>query len=84
VASDGGIFYFGFAKFFGSMGGKSLNAPMVGIIANLNGGGYWTVAADGGIFSFGSAPFEGSMAGQRLEGPVVGITGTTGTAPEVG
>jgi hypothetical protein len=30
VASDGGIFSFN-APFFGSMGGKPLNAPMVGM-----------------------------------------------------
>jgi hypothetical protein len=31
--SDGGIFSFGDAPFFGSMGGVHLNAPMVGIAA---------------------------------------------------
>ena len=31
VASDGGIFAFGDAGFFGSMGGKPLNKPIVGI-----------------------------------------------------
>ncbi|MGH9030425.1 MAG: hypothetical protein ACRDV4_12525 [Acidimicrobiales bacterium] len=29
VGSDGGVFSFGDAKFFGSMGGKKLNAPVV-------------------------------------------------------
>lgn len=29
VAADGGVFTFGDAPFFGSMGGKHLNAPMV-------------------------------------------------------
>jgi hypothetical protein len=33
VASDGGIFSFGDAVFSGSMGGQSLNAPVVGIAA---------------------------------------------------
>ena len=33
VASDGGIFAFGNAAFDGSMGGKALNAPIVGITA---------------------------------------------------
>ncbi len=33
VASDGGIFSFGGAKFFGSMGGKPLNKPIVGMAA---------------------------------------------------
>jgi ribosomal protein L24E len=31
VGSDGGVFDFGDAQFFGSMGGQPLNAPMVGI-----------------------------------------------------
>jgi hypothetical protein len=29
--SDGGIFSFGGAQFYGSMGGKPLNKPMVGM-----------------------------------------------------
>ena len=31
VASDGGIFTFGAAQFYGSMGGKALTAPIVGM-----------------------------------------------------
>ena len=31
VASDGGVFSFGDAQFYGSMGGKYLNAAIVGI-----------------------------------------------------
>ncbi len=31
VAADGGVFSFGSAGFFGSMGGKALNAPVVGM-----------------------------------------------------
>ena len=30
-ATDGGIFTYGDASFFGSMGGTALNAPMVGM-----------------------------------------------------
>ena len=30
MASDGGIFSYGDAGFYGSMGGKPLNAPIVG------------------------------------------------------
>ena len=60
VASDGGIFAFGDARFYGSMGAHPLNQPVVGMASN-RGNGYWLVAADGGLFSFGSAPFYGSM-----------------------
>ena len=60
VASDGGIFSFGDAGFAGSMGGKKLNAPILGMSATPSGGGYWLIAGDGGIFTFGNAGFFGS------------------------
>jgi hypothetical protein len=76
VASDGGIFSFGGAPFFGSMGGKPLNKPVVGMAATPTGTGYWEVASDGGVFSFGSAGFHGSMGGKTLNKPIVGLTPT--------
>ncbi|MHB8220872.1 MAG: GDSL-type esterase/lipase family protein, partial [Acidimicrobiales bacterium] len=72
VAADGGIFAFGTAKSYGSMGGKPLNAPVVGIAADPTGMGYWEVAADGGIFAFGTAKFYGSMGGKPQNAPIVG------------
>ncbi|MCL4445497.1 MAG: hypothetical protein M1134_01275, partial [Actinobacteria bacterium] len=74
VASDGGIFSFGpGATFYGSMGGKPLNKPIVGI-ATTPQGGYYEVASDGGIFSFGpGATFYGSMGGKPLNKPIVGM-----------
>ena len=56
------------------MGGKPLNAPVVGIAATAT-GGYWLGARDGGVFSFGT-PFYGSMGGHPLNKPVVGIAAT--------
>ena len=76
VASDGGIFAFGGAGFFGSQGGKPLNAPIVGIAATPDAQGYWEVASDGGVFSFGDAKFYGSEGGKPLNKPIVGITAT--------
>ena len=73
VASDGGIFAFGDAGFFGSMGGSPLNARVVGMAATPDGRGYWEVASDGGIFAFGDAGFFGSMGGTPLNAPVVGM-----------
>ena len=55
VASDGGVFAFGDAGFYGSMGGRPLNAPSSGMAATPDGRGYWQVAADGGVFAFGDA-----------------------------
>src|SRR6185437_14848913 len=76
VASDGGLFAFGDAQFYGSMGGKSLNPPIVGIAATPDGQGYWEVASDGGLFAFGDAGFYGSMGGKSLNLPVVGLAAT--------
>jgi hypothetical protein len=74
--SDGGVFAFGSAAFYGSMGGTRLNAPIVGMASTPDGGGYWLVAADGGVFTFGDATFYGSMGGTRLNAPIVGMAST--------
>ena len=76
VGSDGGIFTFGTARFYGSMGGTPLNSPIVGIASTPDGGGYWLVAKDGGVFAFGDAHFQGSMGGVPLNQPIVGIAST--------
>jgi hypothetical protein len=76
VGADGGIFSFGDAHFYGSMGGKHLNAPMVAMSAGPASGGYWMVASDGGVFSFGDAHFYGSMGNKHLNAPIVGMAST--------
>ena len=76
VASDGGLFSFGTANFYGSMGGQPLNKPVVGMAATPDGGGYWEVASDGGLFAFGDAQFYGSMGGKPLNQPIVGMAAT--------
>jgi SpoIID/LytB domain protein len=75
LASDAGVFAFGKAGFHGSMGGKPLNQPVVGMAARPQNDGYWLVARDGGIFAF-NAPFKESMGGKRLNKPVVGMAST--------
>ncbi|MEP6660788.1 MAG: VCBS repeat-containing protein [Acidimicrobiales bacterium] len=76
VADDGGIFSFGDAPFYGSMGAFRLNQPMMGMAPTPGGRGYWMVARDGGIFSFGDAAFYGSTGNLRLNQPVVGMAPT--------
>jgi hypothetical protein len=76
VGADGGIYSFGTAHFYGSMGGTPLNAPIVGIASTPDGQGYWLVARDGGVFGFGDAFFYGSMGGTPLNAPIVGIAST--------
>jgi hypothetical protein len=84
-ASDGGIFAFGDAGFYGSIPGlglhpagsglsPSLNAPIVGMVPSADGHGYFMVASDGGVFAFGDARFAGSCPG---------IGGCTGAAVAV-
>jgi hypothetical protein len=74
-ASDGGVFNFG-TQYLGSMGGRRLNAPVVGAAMRPGNQGYWEVADDGGVFAFGDAQFFGSMGGRHLNAPIVGIATT--------
>jgi parallel beta-helix repeat protein len=76
LGSDGGIFSFGQAPFWGSTGGTRLNAPIVGMSSIPDSSGYWLAAKDGGVFAFGAANFYGSMGGHPLNAPVVGIAST--------
>ena len=76
VASDGGVFAFGDAGFYGSAGGLVLKAPVVGVADTASGNGYWLVASDGGVFSYGDARFLGSMGGKHLNAPIVAMAAT--------
>jgi hypothetical protein len=73
VASDGGIFSYGDAHFYGSTGAMRLNQPVVGMAATPDGKGYWLVASDGGIFSYGDAQFYGSTGSIHLNQPIIGM-----------
>ena len=76
VGTDGGIFSYGRAGFFGSTGAIKLNQPIAGMAATPDGLGYWMVASDGGIFAFGNAAFHGSMGGKPLNQPIVAMAPT--------
>jgi hypothetical protein len=77
VATDGGIFSYGDARFYGSTGAIRLNQPIVGMAATPDGQGYWLVATDGGIFTFGDARFYGSTGAIHLNKPIVGMAPTS-------
>jgi hypothetical protein len=80
VASDGGLFAFGDAAFYGSTGNITLNKPIVGMASTPDGKGYWLVASDGGIFTYGDATFLGSAGGST--GPsTVAIAATSDASP---
>ncbi|HVW34854.1 MAG TPA: VCBS repeat-containing protein [Acidimicrobiia bacterium] len=76
MASDGGVFAFGNAAFFGSTGAIRLNQPIVGGVPTSSDNGYWFVARDGGIFNYGDAKFFGSTGALSLAQPVVGMRAT--------
>ena len=82
--SDGGIFTFGSAQFYGSTGSLKLQRPVVGIVPTADKAGYWLDASDGGIFAFGDSGFYGSIPGlglhpagsgmpNSLDAPIVGM-----------
>ena len=84
VGSDGGIFTFGTAQFYGSTGGLVLQRPVVGIAPTSDRAGYWMLASDGGVFAYGDAGFVGSLPGlgvhpagsglpDSLNAPIVGM-----------
>jgi hypothetical protein len=75
-ATDGGVFDFGNAGYYGSTGNLKLNEPVVGAAPTSIGLGYWLVASDGGIFSFGDANFYGSTGNIKLNKPIVGMAAT--------
>jgi peptidoglycan hydrolase-like protein with peptidoglycan-binding domain len=63
----------GNARPLGSMAGKAMSSPVVGMAATPNGMGYWLVAAKGGVFSYGAARFYGSAGAIHLNSPIVGM-----------
>jgi hypothetical protein len=73
VGADGDVFNFGGATLQGSLAGKPLAGPIVGIAYTPSGNGYWLAASDGGVFAFGDAAYLGSLGGIKLNAPVVGI-----------
>jgi hypothetical protein len=73
VGSDGGVFAFGDAGYYGSTGAIRLAMPVVSMAATPDGRGYWLVGSDGGVFAFGTAPYYGSTGATRLARAVVGF-----------
>ena len=73
VASDGGIFAFGDAHFYGSTGDRTLNRPIIGVSSAPFGSGYTLAASDGGVFTFGGADFNGSTGADPPPAAMVAI-----------
>ena len=73
MASDGGIFNYGDAGFYGSAGRIHLNKPIVGM-ADTRRRRLLARGLDGGIFSYGDAQYYGSTGSIHLNQPIVGMT----------
>ena len=76
MASDGGVFAFGDARFYGSVGERRLNEPVTGIVPSAGGRGYFIVAKDGGVFAFGDARFLGSLPSEGINARVAAVAPT--------
>ena len=83
VGSDGGIFTFGSAQFYGSTGSLRLQRPVVGIVPTADRGGYWLDASDGGVFAYGDTQYYGSIPGLGLHPAGSGLPNSL-NAPIVG
>ncbi len=74
VASDGGVFAFGDAKFEGSCPGiGGCSGAAVAVMPDATGNGYWLVTATGHVYTFGDAPYYGAP------GPIGSVTSAART-----
>ena len=65
VASDGGVFAFGDARFEGSCPGiGGCNGAAVAVVPDASGNGYWVVTSTGSVYPFGDAVNDGAPGPQ--------------------
>ncbi len=80
AGSDGAVYPFGNAKYYGSLPGMRVKppSPVVGVAATPDGGGYWLAGSDGAVYPFGNAKYYGSAAGKIVSpAKAVSILSTT-------
>ena len=76
VASDGGVFAFGDAKFAGSCPGiGGCAGAAVSVMPDHTGNGYWLVTSSGHVYAFGDAGYYGGAD------PVIGARGRCSRHP---
>jgi len=76
VGTDGGVFNYGDAGFFGSVPGQGIvnQPPVDGIARTPTGAGYWLVGATGAVYTYGDAAFLGAPNAGSLVAFVSGIS----------
>jgi hypothetical protein len=78
TAKDGGVFAYGDAGFYGSLGSVPQARPIVAITSTSDGQGYWFTNNNGAVSAYGDAPYWGS-APQVINKPIVGLAEAAGT-----
>jgi hypothetical protein len=73
AASDGGVFAFGDASFYGSAVQYHLTAPVTAMATTENDNGYWLLTANGSVYAFGQAPYDGNLLHVENQAPDVAI-----------
>jgi hypothetical protein len=75
VGKDGGVFTFGDAKYWGSLGGKKHTAAhdVIAIVPTVDGHGYWLCDASGVVTAFGDALKLPSLLPSKATVPIVGF-----------
>jgi hypothetical protein len=64
IGSDGGVFGYGPARYYGSVPGAGAHVnDIVNVAPTPDGAGYWMYGSDGGVFAFGDANYFGSLPG---------------------
>ena len=67
VASDGGVFAFGDARFAGCCPGiGGCSGAAVAVMPDASGNGYWLVTQTGHVYTFGDAPYLGAPGPQSV------------------
>ena len=65
VASDGGVFGFGDARFAGSCPGiGGCTGAAAAIVPDATGNGYWLITRTGNVYAFGDAHYYGAPGNQ--------------------
>jgi len=80
LGTDGGIFAFGGAQFYGSLPAIGLipDAPLSNLTHTGTEQGYYMMGLDGGVFCFGDAQFLGSLPGLGINNQTIDLEAVPG------
>jgi hypothetical protein len=78
VDSQGQVFSYGKAAFWGDLTNVKITAAIIGILSSPDGRGYWLIGSDGGLYAFGSARYYGNTNVQVVGGGALPVPGESG------